>query len=162
MVGYKCKRCHKIFNMKGDYTRHINRKFLCKPVIVEKNDNQFKCKECNNSYSQKTNLYRHIRNKHKNNDNNNDKSNNNIINNVDNTTSDANIIQQNALSISASENITPDTNVKIDSIKNMTVNLYDSDGKKIHKCQYCNFEFTLKSSLNKHLNGRFDTLPLLK
>ncbi len=26
MVMYKCDRCDKLFNHKGDYTRHINRK----------------------------------------------------------------------------------------------------------------------------------------
>jgi hypothetical protein len=30
MVTYKCNRCKKIFKLKGDYTRHLNRKIPCK------------------------------------------------------------------------------------------------------------------------------------
>ena len=29
MVAYECKKCKKIFKLKGDYTRHINRKIPC-------------------------------------------------------------------------------------------------------------------------------------
>ena len=27
---YECNKCNKIFTLKGDYTRHMNRKFPCR------------------------------------------------------------------------------------------------------------------------------------
>jgi uncharacterized C2H2 Zn-finger protein len=41
MVIYKCDRCNKVFNHKGDYTKHLNRKFKCEPAIIKKNDSRF-------------------------------------------------------------------------------------------------------------------------
>jgi uncharacterized C2H2 Zn-finger protein len=34
MTIYTCNKCGKIFELKGDYTRHINKKFSCKKVIT--------------------------------------------------------------------------------------------------------------------------------
>jgi uncharacterized C2H2 Zn-finger protein len=34
MVQYTCERCKKEFKLNGDYTRHCNRKYPCKEVVV--------------------------------------------------------------------------------------------------------------------------------
>ena len=33
MVLYQCETCLKIFKLKGDFLRHINRKYKCTPVL---------------------------------------------------------------------------------------------------------------------------------
>jgi uncharacterized C2H2 Zn-finger protein len=41
MVNYVCSRCSKQFNHKGDYTRHVSRRFPCKKsTITEASDNK--------------------------------------------------------------------------------------------------------------------------
>jgi len=72
MVSYKCSRCGKIFNHKGDFTRHKNRKNPCKiknkisknPKNPKSNPKQFhrpSCPECGKRYSSSSNLNKHIR-----------------------------------------------------------------------------------------------------
>ena len=77
MVEYECNNCHKKFNLKGDYARHLNRKIPCNNLqelsknanniienivdnIIEKNELQ--CSHCNKKYSRKYELSRHIKN----------------------------------------------------------------------------------------------------
>jgi uncharacterized C2H2 Zn-finger protein len=84
MIEYKCIRCNKIFKKKPDYTRHTNRKILCKSTnsnlipkqsktllnhsqilsnnlqILPKND--LKCNYCDKSFNQSYNINRHIKN----------------------------------------------------------------------------------------------------
>ncbi len=38
MVVHICERCNKEFNKKSNYLEHINKKFICKPIINEKNN----------------------------------------------------------------------------------------------------------------------------
>jgi hypothetical protein len=168
MKEYKCKRCNKRFFHLGDYKRHANRKNLCKIAVIEKNDQKFKCKECSNSYPQKTNLYRHIRNKHSKNSNDNNRTicdqNNDYIFDHDsydskNTTHDITIIDNNGkllnftgAKIYPSQHIVKDSQNNSNTVKDSQV--YSNSEKKKFICEYCNFEFTLKSSLNKHVNER--------
>lgn len=56
MPEYKCTRCFKIFSLKGNYTRHINRKFPCKKYISFK----FNCDKCGKKFSSKQALSRHF------------------------------------------------------------------------------------------------------
>ena len=89
MVTYSCEKCNKIFILKGDYTRHMERKFPCIkdesrciqviPQIssalpqkssksseeletdeeVKKDDNPIKCYYCKKEYTRRDNLKRH-------------------------------------------------------------------------------------------------------
>jgi uncharacterized C2H2 Zn-finger protein/uncharacterized protein (UPF0335 family) len=36
MVLYECDKCNKTFNLKGDYDRHVNRKYSCAKIPVKK------------------------------------------------------------------------------------------------------------------------------
>lgn len=63
---YKCNRCNKLFDHKGDYNKHINRKIPCKKFpefpgkLVPKVRADFQCPKCYTSLSSKSNLNRHI------------------------------------------------------------------------------------------------------
>ena len=77
MPCYICNFCNKEFKLKGDYTRHINRKYKCynsndiNVNIIPNNGqdiqnngqiipkNNFTCNFCNNKYKQKSHLNRH-------------------------------------------------------------------------------------------------------
>ncbi len=39
MVEFKCNRCHKIFKRKDYLQKHMGRKYPCKVVEVENNEN---------------------------------------------------------------------------------------------------------------------------
>jgi len=78
MVEHKCIKCNKIFKLKGDYTRHINRKFSCVQEIQEVQEvqevqeiidvdmikeniiNDLECRYCSKVFSRKDNLNTHI------------------------------------------------------------------------------------------------------
>jgi hypothetical protein len=92
MVEYKCHKCHKSYNKKSNYERHINRtkpcesglssqeifvkssessslnssKLLNESIISNKSNieeiKKFSCKFCGNEYTRKDNLKRHIAN----------------------------------------------------------------------------------------------------
>ena len=42
MVKYECVNCSKIFNLKGNYTQHINRKYPCEPSSTKIEPNAIK------------------------------------------------------------------------------------------------------------------------
>lgn len=83
MVLYNCERCDKIFGLKGDFTRHLNRKNPCKLLLIKdqfcshllpinniqseqttpsKMDN-YKCDTCLKKFTKKSNYVRHQKNK---------------------------------------------------------------------------------------------------
>ena len=67
---YKCNRCGKLYNHKGDYNRHINRKIPCKkllkfpeklvPKVRSPDEVTFRCPKCNTLCSSKSSLDKHI------------------------------------------------------------------------------------------------------
>jgi len=62
MSSFECQLCHKIFSLKSDYKRHLERKFPCSNKTnkdVTKNT-QFKCNYCEHIFSRKGSLLRHI------------------------------------------------------------------------------------------------------
>ena len=60
MVIYVCNNCNKSFTNKTSYTRHINRKFICKKYILDiSNDKKYLCLYCNKEYNHKQSKYRH-------------------------------------------------------------------------------------------------------
>ena len=84
MVNYKCTLCNKIFNHKGDYKRHKNRKTLCIDISSDNDDNfskntckkksatfgtdvpkvapySIKCIYCNRHYKRNSELNRHLK-----------------------------------------------------------------------------------------------------
>jgi len=69
MVCYKCELCNKIFNHKGNYLHHINRKKSCviiSPSKCAKNGTDVpeiahSCKFCNKEYKRKSELNRHYK-----------------------------------------------------------------------------------------------------
>ena len=74
MPNYKCARCLKDFDLKSDYTRHINRKFQCQESaancskaaakcskIEESNDDSIKCNYCGREFTRISSLNVHIR-----------------------------------------------------------------------------------------------------
>jgi Zinc finger, C2H2 type len=71
MVKYECKRCRKVFNHKGDYDRHMNRKNPCEEVKEEVKEaeakeevknSELKCPFCEKEFKTKYNVSRHIKN----------------------------------------------------------------------------------------------------
>jgi len=78
MVSYKCERCKKKFSHRGDYSRHIERKKICKIVVDEQPDSDVEedevdeeqevviklqrnqCAHCLTILSTGSNLSRHI------------------------------------------------------------------------------------------------------
>lgn len=66
MVTYKCDRCDKVYNHKGDYLRHLNRKKPCSDLGVtsirprQTIYSEFQCQNCQKMYHNKSNLNRHI------------------------------------------------------------------------------------------------------
>ena len=60
-MKYKCEKCNKMFNLKGDYLRHIDRK---KPCDLESGTD---CEFCDMKFSKYSNLRRHILSNHKDN-----------------------------------------------------------------------------------------------
>jgi hypothetical protein len=63
MVEYECDKCHKKFDHKGNYDRHISKKISCLESIKYKNnngDNKFVCNICNIEFNKKYNLQRHL------------------------------------------------------------------------------------------------------
>ena len=66
VVNYVCSNCLKEFNLKGNYTQHLNRKKPCLAVIpkiqVIKEENPLQCCECFKHFSTKTNRVRHEKN----------------------------------------------------------------------------------------------------
>jgi uncharacterized C2H2 Zn-finger protein len=70
MPIYNCITCNKSFELKTDYTRHINKKFKCKAndnnidesFIMKEND-LYKCIKCNKIFNYKSQYVRHINNK---------------------------------------------------------------------------------------------------
>jgi hypothetical protein len=72
MVQYECEKCHKLFTLKGDYTRHLNKKKPCIkksttiPHITPKNtdlhvEDKLVCNYCHEKFSRSDSLNRHIR-----------------------------------------------------------------------------------------------------
>lgn len=79
-MAYKCSRCNKIYKKKGDYNRHINRKYPCTDMnksgdIIKLKDtdrkinsetyikylNEKKCVYCEMEFSSKSNVVKHIK-----------------------------------------------------------------------------------------------------
>ena len=62
MPIYKCDICKKIFELKTDYTRHINKKYKCKEtkeiindyMLVKDENEKYKCIKCDNFFNYKT------------------------------------------------------------------------------------------------------------
>lgn len=65
MVEYKCERCNKIFKLKIDFTRHIERKNPCKiptqtnPKQTQNQPCELECVHCKTKFTHKNSLYRH-------------------------------------------------------------------------------------------------------
>ena len=72
MVLYTCEKCKKEFSLKGDYTRHLNKKIPCSPKITEPckksskhtevpiESNPLMCNYCKKIFSRKDALNRHL------------------------------------------------------------------------------------------------------
>lgn len=69
MVSYRCERCHKMFDNKTKYTKHINRKFLCDKSLVVPTKianisrdltNRYQCNYCGKILSTNSNYNRHM------------------------------------------------------------------------------------------------------
>ena len=68
MTYYKCNRCGKLFKLKGDHVRHINRKFPCKEIDPDISKitpgdieiTMITCNFCNTTFSRKYSLDRHL------------------------------------------------------------------------------------------------------
>lgn len=74
MKTYECARCKKVFTLKGDYTRHLNRKIPCTEqlqTVVENTTKELEkieqkisvkneCKYCHKSFSRSDALSRHM------------------------------------------------------------------------------------------------------
>jgi hypothetical protein len=184
MKEYKCKRCNKRFFHLGDYKRHQNRKNLCKIVnnannvnnknIGAKIDKRFECDKCDKTYKHLPSLSRHKGVFHR------PKTDANTetlaLIEIDNCEkyefggekNGKTITFSNAKSNSIKENNNFSQNIqknrkidgKLTKISQDETGLIkiSQDEIKLAKnkimCEYCNYEFTLKSSLNKHLNGR--------
>jgi len=58
---YTCEKCGKSFQHRGNFTRHLNRKTICKPSETEKPSNIKVCRYCGQKFTKPTNMYRHIR-----------------------------------------------------------------------------------------------------
>ena len=70
MPIYCCEICKKTFELKTDYTRHINKKFKCKADDEPKNENIIKddndmyiCNKCNKMFEYKSQYLIHINSK---------------------------------------------------------------------------------------------------
>jgi len=69
MTHYVCDKCGKIFSLKGDYLRHLNRKTPCKLNIFQNEYssqrtkiNSYECAYCHHSFSRSDSLRRHQNN----------------------------------------------------------------------------------------------------
>ncbi len=63
MTEYTCERCGKIFDHRGKFNRHINRKYKCKKKTYNSKTNKtiyHKCLHCKKNYSRKDSLKRHL------------------------------------------------------------------------------------------------------
>ena len=131
---YKCNRCNKVFNHKGDYKKHITRKNPCEAVVeLPKIDgHRFECSKCHNIYSTKGNLVRHI------NDYCSSKCKSKCIDRGGSIEND-NLIPIVPLSTEANEKNTSNSLQK--SINNLN-------------CPYCNKKFTRNDNLQRHLVDR--------
>ena len=148
---YKCNRCNKIYNHKNDFKKHMNRKTPCQNIIIIPIiPDEFKCSHCNKTYTRKDNLNRHISHfcklKKINtfiSPKNPDISNDNNLLQIDNIIINDNIIDK-------GENL----NLSFLS-PNENVNTHNEKSKhQITSCQHCFINFSRKSSLDRHLNGR--------
>jgi len=70
MTTYCCETCNKKFELKTDYVRHLKKKYKCKTVNEEPNDNllinqnkEYKCVTCNKTFDYKSKLLIHCNNK---------------------------------------------------------------------------------------------------
>ena len=80
MVQYSCSICNKSFKQKIDYTRHLNRKYICKKKEIDNNkraenstvvpnpahnktniENKNTCEYCDKQYKRKSELNRHLK-----------------------------------------------------------------------------------------------------
>ncbi len=72
MVTYKCDTCNKLFNHKGNFEAHKNRKKTCNFVVLDKNDFKqhkttvidnkcYTCSYCNRTFKHSQSVYKHIR-----------------------------------------------------------------------------------------------------
>jgi hypothetical protein len=62
MVLYECDRCHKTFSLKGNYTRHTNRKNPCKEKPVPELPN-YVCIRCHKVFTRKSHYDSHMKRK---------------------------------------------------------------------------------------------------
>jgi uncharacterized C2H2 Zn-finger protein len=60
-IMYECDKCGKIFNHKGTYDKHINRKNSCDKQIT-KGDDKNTCKKCGVIFQHRGSLYNHVKN----------------------------------------------------------------------------------------------------
>ena len=124
MVVYECKGCHKMFKLKGDYTRHINRKTPCVQADVVEIEVQTLDVQADIQIEVQTL----------------DVKTDNIIDVVNNieTHTDNTLLNDD---LSEDEKLTQ---------KNLITNI----NKNRHKCHNCNRTFTRSDSLSVHLDGR--------
>ena len=64
MTIYICKRCTKQYTHKGDYTRHISRRFPCKKITPGKTQ-FFECPKCDIIFKSNEALNKHNGESHK-------------------------------------------------------------------------------------------------
>ena len=69
MTQYICDKCGKVFSLKGDYLRHLNRKTPCKIDVDHReyfnqryNNDPYVCAYCHRSFSRSDSLKRHQNN----------------------------------------------------------------------------------------------------
>ena len=149
MVNYVCINCNKIFLLKGDYTRHMNRKTQCNKIKNNETKNPINNSEMN---------HKNVEINHKNdemNHKNNEMNNKNVEMNhkINNT---ENVINENDFLINNEKN--EDKNIKCTECKKifktekyLKIHVKNScKGHESNICKKCNCTFTTISNARRH------------
>ena len=151
MVEYICETCNKIFNHKGHFTRHKNRKISCKSEngIMNTNEHKFdeiidrkKCLNCNKSFSNRSSMIRHFRfhckikkNKNKNDDENQKmyKMIKALNTNLENKNMQLTALQKHVNQLTVNNNIYNNYNIVINNYGNENMLFIKDNSKKYKK-----------------------------
>ena len=157
MVTYKCDTCYKLFNHKGDFKRHLNRKFPCIEKPPQNLQNQapklckkIVCSKCGKTYMRQDSLRRHVH-----------------------TSCPGKSLRTNSASISsqfqeedvyplaASENEDSYSDIDVEECNSSNSAPNCSDGSGVgacnvgeYRCNFCGKTFTRNNNLNRHLKDR--------